>query len=275
MRTFINSSQGHKIHNIEWECKDAKAVLFITHGYAEHSLRYDHVASFFNRNNYIVRSLDFTGHGQSEGLKGYIGNFETYLEDLETGLKRSLNDYPGLPHFVLAHSMGGTVAAMAAAKKKLAGIKYLILSNPGLDIVSNQPKILVWLIRRLAVIFPKMQTTKLSNEFISRDPNIRAKYDDDPLNYRGGARPGFANEFDKAGAWVRSNAHLIEQELYLNYSMSDKVVFPKASEDFYEALSSKNKTKTEYPGLYHELLNEPEKEEVMKNILEWCELRIN
>ena len=274
MRVYENDVNGTKIHTIDWDIKNPKAAILIVHGYAEHSYRYNHVAEFFNEAGYNVRSFDFSGHGKSGGMRGYVSDFDIYVQELENSAYDFARDFPDLPLFLLSHSMGGVVTGMAAARKKLSGINNLVFSNPGLDIVSNQPGILVWLVRNLAKFAPKIQTTKLSIEYISRDPKEREKYDKDPLNYRGGARPGFAHEFDKAGEWLRENAHLIDQKVYLNYSLTDKVVNPKASEQFFDDISSQDKTKTHYEGLYHELLNEPEKEEVMKNILNWCEVKI-
>lgn len=275
MRSYENVIAEKKIHFIDWFIPDPKAVILIVHGYAEHSARYSHVADFFNKNGFSVQAFDFTGHGKSEGLRGYISDFNIYVNELEFATNKLAEDFPSTPIFVLSHSMGGTVAGIAAAKNKMGGVKNLILSNPGLDIVTLQPAILVSIVRLLAPIAPKMKTSKLSSEFISKDPKEREKYDTDPLNYRQGARPGFANEFDKAGAWLRNNADKITQNIYLNYSLTDKVVNPKASEVFFEKLSSHDKSKTEYPGLYHELLNEPEKEVVMSNMLTWCIERIN
>ena len=274
MKTSTNRINDRNIHFIEWAVNDPKAILLIVHGYAEHSLRYAHVAAFFNQNHYAVHSFDFTGHGKSEGLPGYIKNFDTYVSELEFAIKTLQASNPGKPIFILAHSMGGVVTGIAAAEQKIGGLNNLILSNPGLDIVSNQPKILVILVRFFAKIAPKMKTTKLTSEFISRDVREREKYDNDPLIYREGARPGFANEFDKAGEWLRNNADKVTQNLYLNYSLTDKVVNPAASESFFDKLGSKDKSKTEYPGLYHELLNEPEKDLVMANMLAWCNDRI-
>jgi alpha-beta hydrolase superfamily lysophospholipase len=274
MKTSDIEINGNQIHLIDWDIEKPSAILLIVHGYAEHCFRYDHVAKFFNTHSFHVRSFDFYGHGKSEGLEGYVSDFDVYVSELEEITARTKADFPEIPIFILGHSMGGVVTGIAAAKKRLSGIDKIIFSNPGLDITSNQPAILVALIRLLAPIVPKLKTTKLDSEFISRDPIVREKYDTDPLNYRKGARPGFANEFDKAGQWLREHAEKIDQHVYLNYSLTDKVVNPKASEIFYDQISSEDKTKSQYEGLYHELLNEPEKEEVMENILKWCQERL-
>lgn len=274
MKTSKIDIQGTSIHIVDWAIEKPQALLLIVHGYAEHCSRYDHVAKFFNGHSFQVRAFDFYGHGKSGGERAYVESFETYVSELQEVTALTKSQFPDIPIFVLAHSMGGTVAGIAAAKRRLNGVDKLIFSNPGLDIVSNQPALLIGLIRLFAKVVPKFKTSKLSSEFISRDANERKKYDNDPLNYRQGTKPGFANEFDKASSWLRENAAKIDQKIYLNYSLSDKVVYPQASEAFFEAVSSKDKTKTQYEGLYHELLNEPEKQEVMDNILAWCKERM-
>jgi alpha-beta hydrolase superfamily lysophospholipase len=274
MKTSIIDINETSIHLIDWGIEKPSAVLLIVHGYAEHSLRYDHVAKYFNSHSFHARSFDFYGHGKSGGVRAFVEDFETYVAELEAVTELTKTQFPNIPIFILAHSMGGTVTGIAAAKKRLNGLDKIIFSNPGLDITSNQPAILVKLIRLLAPIVPKLKTTKLSSEFISRDPIEREKYDNDPLNYREGTRPGFAHQFDKASSWLRENASKIDQDFYLNYALSDKVVYPEASVAFFEAISSADKTKTHYEGLYHELLNEPEKEEVLENILVWCKNRM-
>lgn len=266
----IMNINGIEINVVDWETENPKAVLLIVHGYAEHSHRYEHVAKFFNSHSFHVRSFDFYGHGRSGGVRAYVKSFDRYVGELEYISKMTMARFSELPAFILGHSMGGTVTGIAAAKGRLHGFENIILSNPALDVVSNQPSVLVSLIRLLAPVFPKLKTTKLSSEFISRDPIEREKYDTDPYNYRQGTRPGFANEFDKASSWLFKNAKKVKQSLYLKYSLSDKVVVPEASEVFYRNVSSIDKSKTQYEGLYHELLNEPEKEEVMENILKWC-----
>ncbi len=260
---------GIATHIIDWNIENPKAAILIVHGYAEHAGRYDHVAKFFNENKIAVRSFDLRGHGLSKGERANVDNFEYFIDDLATITQSFRSDYDNVPLFVLGHSMGGLILSIAAAKNKIANIENIILSNPAFDISSNQPKILVAIIRFLAKILPNIQTVKLDSKFISRDKEVRDKYDHDPLVYRGGSKPKMINEFDNAGKWIRENASQIKQNLYLNYSKSDKVVYPFASEDFFKNISSSDKKLTEYPGLYHELLNEPEKLEVMNNVLDW------
>ena len=191
MKNSLITINNVAINHIDWPISSPKASLIIVHGYAEHAARYDHVARFFNEHGFTVRSYDLKGHGKSEGLAAYIDDFQEYVNNLETIVNDFHNENSGIPHFVLGHSMGGLIVSIAAAKKKLDQGDKIILSNAGFDIESNQPKILVMLIRFLAKILPKIQTVKLDSEFISRDQTERKKYDNDPLNYRGGSKPGW------------------------------------------------------------------------------------
>lgn len=261
-------------HVKTWDIDQPKAGILVVHGYAEHISRYDHVASFFNDQKYVVRGFDFLGHGKSEGRKGLIGDFGKLEEQLDAVANAFASEYPGIPICIMGHSMGGLVVASSCIKGKLKDFDNIILTNPGLDIASNQPKILVSLVRLLAKVIPTFPTVKLKSDHISRDPEVRKDYDNDPLNYRGGSIPIFVDQFDKAGKWTVENAGDFKKNLLLCYSNTDKVVYPEASEIFFKAVASKDKTIQEFPGLYHELLNEPEKEEVMECIRTWCNKRL-
>ncbi len=262
------------INIVNWSVESPKAVLLIVHGFAEHAVRYNHVAQFFNINGFHVRSYDLSGHGKSEGLAAYIDQFSEYEDELEEIVIQMNAEFESIPKFVLGHSMGGLITGINVIKKKLGGIQNIILTNPALDITSNQPNFLVGLVRFLAKVFPKMKTVKLDSQYISKDPAEVAKYDNDPLVYRGGTRPRMVDQFDKAGQWLRNNASKFDANVLLVYSKSDKVVYPFASKDFFEVLKSEDKTLKEYEGLYHEVLNEPEREEVMKTILDWIKKRM-
>jgi alpha-beta hydrolase superfamily lysophospholipase len=257
-----------------WDTPDPKAAVLILHGFADHAKRYEHLAQFFVKNNFGVMSYDMRGHGESEGTRAYVKHFQSYIDDLQTVLTDFEREYDEIPRFLFGHSMGGLVAAYASAKNKLNEIDYVILSNPALDIESNQPKFLVWLIQFLSKIAPKTKTIKLDSKTISRDPKVVKAYEEDPLVYRKGTKPGMINQFNNAGRWMRNNAHKFAHPLLLLYSLSDTTVVPKASELFYEKVNSTDKEKVHFEGLYHELINEPEKDQVMETLIKWCDSRI-
>lgn len=97
-----------------WTCEEPKAVLQLSHGMAEHILRYEEFAMYLNQQQFAVIGHDHLGHGNSVAGDNY-GYF--HGDQIENGLIEDLHqvtDYgkqrwPGLPYFCLGHSMGSFV----------------------------------------------------------------------------------------------------------------------------------------------------------------------
>lgn len=102
-----------------WKTKSSKnsnTVLFIIHGMAEHSLRYDRFASFLAENNITTYALDLRGHGQSahtENDLGYIApknGFNRLVLDIHAIVEYIKSQEIGVPIVILGHSFGSFVA---------------------------------------------------------------------------------------------------------------------------------------------------------------------
>src|SRR5262245_5086694 len=106
MSTFA-SRDGTTLHELTWPASTPRGAVAIIHGYGEHIGRYDQVGKALAARGLTVRGIDFRGHGQSSGARGHIQRFDEYLDDLAALAARC----PERPLFLLAHSMGGLVAA--------------------------------------------------------------------------------------------------------------------------------------------------------------------
>jgi alpha-beta hydrolase superfamily lysophospholipase len=239
----------------------SRAVVAIVHGYAEHSGRYRWTAAQLTARGYAVEALDLRGHGRSEGERVFVNSFEEYLDDVERFLARVRLRNPGVPTFLLGHSMGGGVvtAFVIARKPALAGV---LLSGSAL--LGPRP-----------VVRPNSENQRppgpLPAEAISRDPAVVAAYKSDPLVYRGAPRA------DRAAAWgdavdlVQKGMESITLPLLIMHGTGDLLVPFEGSKRLMERASSKDKTLKLYEGLYHEILNEPERDRVMADILIWLD----
>ena len=87
-----------------------KAVLLVLHGLAEHSGRYMNVVDYFVPKGYAIYGLDQRGHGQSEGMRGYVEKFSYYINDLKTFFDIVRSKHSGDKFFIVGHSVGGTIA---------------------------------------------------------------------------------------------------------------------------------------------------------------------
>jgi lysophospholipase len=114
---------------------------------------------------------------------------------------------------------------------------------------------------------------KLSAADVSRDPDEVAKYDSDPLVYRGRIRAGLAAAMARGLDRIRRDTPNVTTPLLIMHGTADALTQPENSQRFYERVGSTDKTVKLYEGLYHEILNEPERDQVIADIAAWMDAR--
>lgn len=246
-----------------------KAVLVIIHGLAEHSGRYDYVVEKFTGAGYAVYRFDNRGHGKSGGDRGYLESFHDFLDDADLVIDKARVDFLSLPVFVLGHSMGGFIAAGYAAKYpgKVAGQIFsgaAVRVLPGFEYLQNEEYR-----ARGREILPNAL-----GHLVSRDQGIVAAYAADPLVQKEFTLRLAGAVWKDGVTWLKVNAVAITVPALVLHGADDKIVPAGDSEWLYEAVSSKDKKLKLYPNLYHEILNEPEKDEVIADILAWLDSRV-
>ncbi|MCZ2111665.1 MAG: alpha/beta hydrolase [Dehalococcoidia bacterium] len=259
----FESSGGTTIFEQWWRpATETRAVLAICHGYAEHSGRYAEVARYLVERGYTVEALDLRGHGRSSGERVTIKSYDDYHDDLATFLDRVRGRNPGKRVFLLGHSMGGGVV-----------VSYLLMRGPALDGI---------LLSGAAMLSPRpapnpdsppRRREPLPSSTISRDPAVVAAYDSDPLVYRGAPNPGSFSASQPAYERVQAEMERITVPLLIMHGTGDLLVPFHGSEILAQRASSNDKTLKLYPGLYHEILNEPERFEVLADVVAWLDAR--
>ena len=262
----LSLKDGTKITFYEWPVNNAKAHLHIVHGYAEYAGRYDHFAKYLNQQSISVSAYDQRGHGRSEGLRAYIDRFEIYVNDLEEVLTH-VN--PSAPLFLMGHSMGGLVSVRFALDKNTSDFRGMIVTSALLEIDKDLSPILQWLAPILGFLFPKMPTEKLDKTYLTRSPENLEAYTTDPLVYLGGTRARTGAELLKTIKTSRERFAEIDLPILICHGEADRLTMPGGSRLLAEMSTSKDKTLKIYPGLYHELINEPERDMVMRDFGKW------
>ena len=257
-----------------WEPESApRAVLLVAHGAGEHSARYKPLANFFTGHNYVVAALDHNGHGYSDGTPGHVHAFDDYLLDLAIFHRQLASRFARVPMFFLGHSMGG-----------LIGSNYLlhhqgefvggILSGPAIQSDLKPGRVQMLLLRLLALLMPRVGMLKLNADGVSRDPEVVRKYIEDPLVFHGKMSVRMLRELFSGMKAIQTGADGITLPMLLLHGGADVMTAPEGSRFLYEHIGSSDKTLTIYPGLYHEIFNEPERAEVLAQVLGWCEERL-
>ncbi len=263
--TKIRSADGTQLHIASWSPPSPTRTLLITHGLAEHMGRYQHVAETFCAAGYRVVGVELRGHGDSEGERGHVEAWSQYCDDLGAALK-----HVGEPCALLAHSMGGLVALDRLRDPTPVPVQALVLSNPLVGVRVQAPAIKLALAGMLSKLLPKLSlSNELDTKAISRDPEVVRAYEQDPRVY-GTITPRWFTEMNQAIERVHKWAASMQVPLLMVTSDADRICDPDAARRLGRAWGGPVEH-LRYPELYHEVLNEPEREQVMAEILAWLD----
>lgn len=266
----ITTSDGSRLYARRREVEDARGEAVIVHGFGEHSGRYGPLTDHLVANRYSVVSYDQRGHGKSGGLPGHIERFSDYEEDLDRSISLAGSHGDTRRIFIIGHSMGGLVALRYLAIKgiKLGGA---IVSAPLIGLAAQAPAHKVMIARVGARVVPRFRLdNEINPDDLSRDPEVCRAYAEDPLVNRLVSARWFA-EATRAMKQVTAWANDIKLPVLVMHGSNDRIASVEETKQFFERLGSKDKELVIYPGFYHELFNEPEKQEVFDRVTAWLD----
>lgn len=246
--------------------EDAKAVIILIHGIGEHVQRYGHWADMFKKEGIGFAGVDLPGHGRSEGKRGHIKNYGQLAEMLDILLTSCRKTFTGVPVFLYGHSLGGGILLDYLLKKN-PKVKGAIASAPLLKLGFEPPKSKLILASVMKHLLPGLiQQTGLETRFLSHDPDVVEKYKTDPLVHDKISVSLFQGSME-AAAYSLSHADGLKIPTLIIHGSDDMLTSPEGSREF--AGKTKMAELKIWEGGYHELHNEPFKEDVFRYILKW------
>ncbi len=256
-----------KIHGVHWKTDNPQAVLCLVHGFGEHVERYDHLAAWFGNRGFATIGYDRRGHGQSGGKLGHTPSYEAYLQEIDMLMDEADKCYPDLPKIIYGHSQGGNLVLSYVIDRK-PKVNGFVVTGPWIKLAFEPPKFLVMLGKVMKSVYPKFNNkNQLDTSHISRDPVVVKKYEDDPLvhdNITANTGMEMMNSAEKLDAFSGT----LPIPGLIMHGEEDKVTSRPASEEFHKRIKGDVKLKI-WSGMYHEIHNEPEKEDVFKYTLDW------
>jgi alpha-beta hydrolase superfamily lysophospholipase len=250
-----------------------RAIILLAHGYAEHGGRYGDVAARFNQAGLGLYAIDHWGHGQSDGIAGYVPRFSVYLDGMAALLACVQREWPNVSLLLLGHSMGGLIAARFLAQHQ-QHFRAAALSGPALQAGGGPMPLTKLLGRILSRIAPQLGVMALDSDGVSRDPDLVARYRADPLVFRGRMSARLAAEMLREMGVAQRDARKIHLPLFIQHGGADRLTAPQGSRRFFTALASRDKKLQIYDGLYHEIYNEPERAEVVADLIHWFDAHL-
>ena len=271
---MLPTSDGTRLYWQVWRPEgDPKAVLLIVHGLKDHSERYESVAEGLTARGFAVASYDLRGHGRSDGRRAWVRRFDDYLGDLDRVLVLLRQEFPSSPWFLLGHSMGGALVTRFVLERRPAIVGF-VLSAPALQPDASVSKVAIAFTKLLSVIAPGAGVFRAPNAYFSRDPAVVTAMDQDPLIYQKPAPARTAAELLRTMDHIRANLPGITAPFLVLHGTDDRLSNPAGSQALRDGAASTDKTLHLYPGLYHDVLHEPERATVIADLTAWLEARI-
>lgn len=249
------------------------AVLLIVPGLGEHSGRYQNYADYFVPRDRAVYAFDPRGHGRSGGPRGYVECFDYYVADLDRAVAAIRSEHAAIPLIILGHSLGSLMVLSY-------GLQYPDRANGFIatgTALQDALQIPGWKRGAAQVLSRLTPALKMNNgvqlAYLSHDPAISIAYKADPLTHQWGT-PRLATEADVSRARLYQNAALWRAPLLMLHGGDDLICQPEGARQFAAQAHSDRVEYREYPGLYHEIHNEPERTQVFQDIELWIQQQI-
>jgi alpha-beta hydrolase superfamily lysophospholipase len=250
----------------------ARAVVILSHGLGEHARRYDHVARRFGADQLVTYALDHRGHGRSGGKRVLCRDISEYTGDFATLVDIATKENPGCRRIVLGHSMGGAIV-FAYGVERPDDYDLMVLSGPAVA-VPAVPRVLGFIVKTLGAVVPGLPLQRLDSSAISRDPAVVNAYNTDPLVHHGKVPAGIARALLLVGETMPQRAPALTAPLLIVHGSEDRLIRVEGSRRLLEAVGSCDRELKVYPGLYHEVFNEPEQDQVLDDVVSWINARL-
>jgi alpha-beta hydrolase superfamily lysophospholipase len=268
--TLWHAKDGTPLVANKWEPDGlVKGVICLVHGHGEHCGRYIHWIEMLTNAGYAVFANDQRGHGKSGGKRGHTPSFNHLADDVEILLKEGIKAYPDLPCFLYGHSLGGLIALyyLTQRRPKIAGA---VITSPALKTAVEDQKVKRTLALILGALIPGgAMASGLEQEALSRDSKVVEIYRNDPLVHDQ-ITFGLGRGSLKAAEYIYANADQLDLPILLMHGTADEICYISGVEQL-STLVAGNCTLARWEGCFHELHNEPEKEEVFSTLKQWLD----
>ena len=233
----------------------AVASVLIVHGLAEHKGRYAYVQRRLADAGYASHAIDLRGHGEAEGFPGKVSSPDEWLDDIADGLAIA-----GPDCFIVAHSMGTLPTVAYLGERGSDGVRGVVLSAcpvaPGqatLDALADP------------------DAPGIPPSAVSRDPAVVKAYAEDPLVFNENVPPECTAVVMLCAQRAFAAAASVTLPVLLIHGGDDPIADPSGSKDIQDALASTDKSLNVYDGLFHEVFNEPERDQVIGDVIAWLD----
>jgi alpha-beta hydrolase superfamily lysophospholipase len=268
----LAGGQGLALFRRSWLPREPERVIVLVHGLAEHSGRYEHFGAWFAARGCAVHAYDLRGHGRSEGRRGHLRRFRDHLDDLDALFAAVRAEHPGVRPHLIGHSLGGLVVTSFLCERE-PELASAVTSGAALEVskeLSGGRALAARLLRRVA---PRLALPLgLDPNGLSIDQEVSRAYVADPLVFRR-VTTSLAVESMEAIERTAACAARVRTPILMMHGEDDPICPVTATRRFFEGLTVEPREIRIYPGLRHEIFNEPDHERIFEDVLSWIRAR--
>jgi len=266
----ITDSQERKLKTFLWKPSSGapKALVFLSHGYAEHLVPYySELAQAGVDQGLLVFGHDHVGHGESEGERVLVSDMEEFVAPVIQHCQHMCDQYPDTPLFIVGHSMGGLITLLTSLSPQCPALRGMVLMGP---LVKPDPRTAsrfqIFLAKVASKIVPQFQIGGVDPDLVTSDQEKKEAFVNDDLNHHGGIKALLGYVLLGAMSELEENFSNVKTPYLLILGSEDKICNVEGSQEFHKASGSEDKTFKTIDGGYHHLFIE--KQEIRDNSID-------
>lgn len=274
-----------------------KAVLQLVHGMCGYKERFEPVMEYMARNGIVCIASDHRGHGESVKSREdlgyfYSGGYKALVQDMRDVTEWGMREFPGIPYYLLGHSMGSLAARVYTKQDDSAITGLIICGSPSWNPLSRFGRFLTGVFclmgfdRLRPQMLQKMTSNSYNRKFASEgpeawtcsDPEVRRAFAENPLSKSRFTMNGVNNMMKMMGETYDTRGWKVSQpSLPIRFisgsddpCMISEGAFHKAVWTMHK-VGYENITASIYQDMRHEVLNEIHKEAVWDEIVDFMQ----
>jgi alpha-beta hydrolase superfamily lysophospholipase len=266
---WLESAHGPRLFTRAWVSSPEAPAVGIVHGLGDHSGRWVRVGRAVQDHGFNAYALDLPGHGRSEGRRGHVKSWEDYRSALTRWMDSVQGQDRGTRRWaLLGHSLGGLIALDWAGRNP-ERLDALVLSAPPFELSLRPDWIKVHAARLIGALWPAFsQNNQIPPSLLTHDPEvIRAHRADSLVHFRISAR--LFLEMLRVRRALLSVAATHAIPTLLIQGGADPVTKNSGCASWAKSVRAGVVTYREYPGLFHEVLNELEGPKILEDVIAW------
>jgi acylglycerol lipase len=280
--TFVCKSPFDKLcfTGRNWPVREGqtRAVVLIVHGSGEHCQRYIHMAQFLNAHQIACVGFDWRGHGESAGERGFAPCLDAFHDDLEYIIERIQTElHPGVPIITYSHGTGSLICLGHILRRPTTPLKCkaMIISTPSLCLRRRPTTLLLFLSRAFANLDPHFLLPIDGNtkNVYTNDPEVHKAYREDPLVHDRWPATTISI-FLELGVLLEKNIVHASCPVLIQHGVDDIITPINGIRKWVQKRVKGDVKFQEWPGNFHELHNDLNKEEILTFLVRWIEEKL-